>query len=87
MPATGPPHIGARHTLTIGLGDHTEKALLHVLAKRVVRGELGDLGAAGATLGVLLGPALGVVPTQVPNAADRSLAAEGAVSAPLVVVV
>jgi hypothetical protein len=40
MPATGPPHIGARHEHTVGAGDRAEKALLDVLAKRVIRREL-----------------------------------------------
>src|SRR5207237_831054 len=54
MPTAQPAHIRARRRLAVGLGDRAGEALLHVVAQRVVRGELGDLRAAGASLRVPL---------------------------------
>ena len=54
------------HRGAIRCGDHTGEAVLHVLTQRVVRCELGDLGASGAAVGVPLwgrGPKLQIATT------------------------
>src|SRR5918995_596068 len=51
---TDPGHIGTRHELAVRPGDPPREAVLHVLAKPFVLGELGDLRAAGTPLCVPL---------------------------------
>src|SRR5206468_5593475 len=54
MATTDPAHLRSLHRLAFGLGDRAGEALLYVLAQRLVRGELADLRAAGASLRVPL---------------------------------
>ena len=49
------PHRRAGDEPAVGPGDRSGEAVLHVLAQGTVAGELGDLGPAGAPLGVPLG--------------------------------
>ena len=54
MPTTDPAEIRPRRRLATRPGDHTGEALLDVLAKRVVRGQLRDLRTARTSLRVPL---------------------------------
>src|SRR6266511_5592702 len=49
-----PAHGRARHLAAVGGGDGAGKPVLHVLPQRVVRGELGGLGAPSTALGMPL---------------------------------
>src|SRR3989304_600422 len=54
VPRPDPAPPGSGHALTVGSGYRTGEAVLHVLAQLLVRGELGDLRAAGSPLCVPL---------------------------------
>ena len=61
------------HQLTGGRGDHPGQAILHVLAQRLVRSQLGHLGPAGAPFGM---PLRGRRPVLHPVTASRCVAAQ-----------
>ena len=54
MSPSNPGNVGTGHRCPVGCGHRPSEALLDVLAQRVVRSELGDLGPLGAPVGMPL---------------------------------